>query len=60
MDMDITLREIIYDVSDDQDLNQNNIKALIPFKNYKNIEQVRSLYILKDFYDKLSAYPFVP
>ena len=86
MDISITLREIIYDVSDDQDLNQNNIKALTPFKNYtvctgiessapkvnssatdvtptgvsgKNTEQVRSLYILQDFYDKLSAHPFV-
>ena len=84
--MDITLREIIYDVSNNKDLNQNNIKDLTPFKNYiicadiessdpkvnssatavtpagvssKNIEQIATLYILQDFYDKLSAYPFV-
>jgi hypothetical protein len=60
--MEIELREINYDGANSQDLNQNNIKELTPFKNYKSTvsdNKSPELYILKDFYDKLSAYPFV-
>lgn len=57
--MEIELREIKYYGESDQDLNQNNIKELVPFKNYKSANQSPELYILKDFYDKISAYPFV-
>lgn len=53
----IRYHKIIYDVS--KDLNQNNIKDLTPFKNYKDNDNVVTLYILQDFYEKLSAYPFI-
>lgn len=41
--------------------NQNNITELTPFKNYSAdaTHEAPYLYILREFYNKLSAYPFI-
>lgn len=57
--MEIEVREINYNGMNAQDINQNNIKALTPFINHITPEQTPKLYILQNFYDKLTVYPFV-
>ena len=56
----ITVRQIPYQPGTDQDINQNNLAELTPFRAWldpqtNNLE----LSIHKSFHAKLSAYPFI-